>query len=166
VNVTFDDGGSSGSVDLKITTPGLTVNEKIWAIYLNLDPDLDPTQLLFTDLIKTGLFLDPKVSKGIDKFKADGDGYYDILIEFDQDGADFAYNGGETVEYTVSLTGLTASSFDFVSAPDGGEGEYNIAAHLQNLGTSGDSAWATTPEPATLFLLAAGAAAVLRRRSR
>jgi hypothetical protein len=166
LNATFDDGGSSGSVDLTITLSGLTVDEKVWGVWLNLDPKLDPTKLVFSDPIKTGDFEVTGIGTGFDKFQADGDGMYDIRIEFDQDGLDLAFNGGEAVKYTITLPSLTASSFDFVSAPDGGQGEYKIAAHLQNLGTTGDSAWATIPEPATLFLLVAGAAAALRRRNR
>ena len=60
VNVTIDDGGTAGSVDLTLTAPGLTAkSEKLSAVYLNLDPVLDPTQLVFSAPTKTGQFDDP-----------------------------------------------------------------------------------------------------------
>ena len=161
LNATFNDGGSAGTVDLKITAFGLTANERVGGVYFNLDTALNPTQLVFSAPIKTGTFDDPAISKGVDGYKADGDGYYDVLIKFDEDGVNRAFNGGEAVEYTITLASLTANSFDFVSAPGGGTGQYVTAAHLQSLGTTLDSAWATNtppaiPEPATLSLLVIG----------
>ncbi|MGA2323295.1 MAG: PEP-CTERM sorting domain-containing protein [Sedimentisphaerales bacterium] len=164
LKATFDDGGSSGSVVLTITAVGLTGGEKVNEVLFNLDPALNPALLAFSAPTKTGSFEDPDISKGVDSFKADGDGYYDILIAFNTDGMMDAFNGGESVKYTITLASLTANSFDFVSAPGGGTGQYITAAQLQALGTSGNSAWVTTPEPATLSLLAVGAAALLRRR--
>ena len=164
LNATFDDGGSAGTVDLTISAPGLVENgEKVAGVYFNLDPALDPTQLVFSAPIKTGQFEDPGINLGIDSFKADGDGYYDIRIDFDQDGWKKAFNGGEAVEYTITLASLTANSFDFISAPDGGAGEYETAAHLIGL-ADGDSAWITIPEPTTICLLGLGGLGLLRRR--
>jgi len=163
LNATFDDGGSSGSVDLTISAIGLTGVEKVKEVYFNLDPALNPAQLVFSAPIKTGTFTDPGISTGTDAYKADGDGKYDIMIAFSTANAD-AFNGGEAVKYTITLASLTANSFDFVSAPGGGEGQYNIAIHLQSLGSTGDSAWATTPEPATIGLLGLGAFALRRRK--
>jgi hypothetical protein len=164
LNATFDDGGSAGTVDLTITALGLTAGEKVAGVYFNLDPVLNPALLAFSAPTKTGTFENPTISKGLNGFKADGDGFYDILIAFNNDGATKAFNGGEAVKYTITLASLTANSFDFVSAPDGGEGEYKTAAHLQSLGTCGNSAWVTTPEPATICLLGLGALSLLRRK--
>jgi len=163
LKATFDDGGSSGSVVLTITAVGLTGGEKVNEVLFNLDPALNPAQLAFSAPTKTGSFADPDISKGVDSFKADGDGYYDILIAFSTKNQE-AFYGGDAVKYTITLASLTANSFVFVSAPGGGTGQYITAAQIQALGTSGNSAWVTTPEPATLSLLAFGAAALLRRR--
>ena len=79
VNATFDDGGSAGTVTLTLTTGGLAVGtEKVAVWYFNLDPALDPTQLVFSAPIKSGngaspWFDDPIISKGVDSYQADGD---------------------------------------------------------------------------------------------
>jgi len=164
LNATFNDGGSSGSVVLTISAAGLTADERVKGVYFNLDPSINPTNLVFSAPTKSGTFDDPAISKGANAYKADGDGYYDILIEFTEDGAPLAFNGGESVSYTITLASLTANSFDFLSAPGGGAGQYNTAAHIQSLGTSGDSAWITTPEPATMCLLGLGALALRRKK--
>ncbi|MHC4132113.1 MAG: PEP-CTERM sorting domain-containing protein [Planctomycetota bacterium] len=171
VNVTIDDGGTAGTVDLTVSAPGLTTqSEKISALYLNLDPALDPTQLAFSAPIKTGNLDDPIISLGVDSFKANGDGFFDILLDFDKDGWKRAFNGGDILQYTISLASLTADSFVFPSAPDGDPGEYTVAVHLLSLGATGDSAWANDstidpiPEPATIFILSLGGLALLRKR--
>jgi len=82
INATFDDGGTPGTVDLTISAPGLNGNpEKISGLYFNLDPVLDPTQLLFSvPTVISGAFEDPLISLGVDSFKADGDGLFDIFV--------------------------------------------------------------------------------------
>ncbi|MHC4265482.1 MAG: PEP-CTERM sorting domain-containing protein [Planctomycetota bacterium] len=166
VNATFNDGGSAGTVDLTISAPGLAGNpEKISGLYFNLDPALDPTQLLFSaPTLISGAFKDPVISLGVDSFKADGDGFFDILLDFDPDGPALAFNGGDVVQYTITLASLTADSFCLPSTPDEGVGEYCAAAHLLSLGVAQDSAWVATPEPATILLIGLGGIFVMRKR--
>ncbi|MHC4636075.1 MAG: PEP-CTERM sorting domain-containing protein [Planctomycetota bacterium] len=162
---TFDDGGTLGTVDLTISAPGLDGdNEKCAGIYFNLDPDLDPTLLAFSDPTKTGTFDDPIINRGANGHKADGDGYYDIRLDFGPDGSTRAFNGGDVVQYTITLASLTANSFDFLSKTGGGTGPFQAAAHLLSLGATQESAWITTPEPATIFLFGLGALTLLRKR--
>jgi hypothetical protein len=164
LKVQFDDI-SVNTVQLTISAIGLLNGEKVDNLYLNLDPALNPTQLVFSNMVKTGTFEDPNISKGTNCYKADGDGYYDILIAFDQDGLTKAFNGGESVKYTITLASLTANSFDFVSAPGGGMGEYKIATHiLAPGGVTSQSVWATIPEPATIALLGLGILTLVRKR--
>ena len=165
--VTFDDGGSSGTVELTVSGGNLTGNEFISELYLNLDPAMDATSLVFsTPPGKTGSFDDPTIALGENAFKADGDGKHDILLTFaTEDGLVTRFTSGDVLSYTVSgITLLEASSFDFISAPNGGEGEYVMAAHIQAIGQTSDSGWVTVPEPGCLVMLAIGAAAILRRR--
>ena len=155
-----------GTVDLTISTPNLDGdNEKVAGVYFNFDPDLDVTQLLFSKQSKTGKLKDPVISLGQDGYKADGDGWYDIRINFNNSNAALAFNGQEEIQYTITLPGLEAKSFDFLSTPQGECGPHLAAAHLLSLGVENDSAWIAAPEPATLTLLAMGGLLLRSRKS-
>ena len=165
----FDDGGSPGSVTMKLSTPNLTAVEFVSKWYFNLDPLLDPTALIFSAPTKTGSFTDPTINLAVDAFKADGDGKYDIKLEFDvSDGFPTRFGVGDAVAYTITgIPTLTASSFNHLSLPAGGHGPFPTAAHVQGIGPSGaNSGWVTVPEPATMSLLGIGGALGLIRRRR
>jgi hypothetical protein len=169
LTATFDDGGSAGSVDLTLQTVNLTDNEFLFEWLFNLDPSLDPTALLFSTPAKTGAFTDPTINLGVDSFKADGDGFFDIKIEFNNtDGAPTRFGVGDAIEYTITgIPTLTAHSFAFFSESGGGQGEYPTAAHVGGIGPDdADSGWVSVPEPATLAILAAGVLSVAPRRRR
>lgn len=158
---------STDTVDLTISAPGMTGDtEKVSAMYFNLDPSLDVTLLNFSSMITSdnvelSMF---GIGLGDDAHQANGDGHFDILIDFNKDGESKAFNEDETVQFTITLAGLTAESFNFPSTMDGGEGEYSVAGHLLSVGVGEDSAWITVPEPATIALLGLGALALLRKR--
>lgn len=176
LTVTLDDGAddTDGIVTLTLAATNLTDAEFVSPWYLNLDPLLDPASLLFSSPTKTGTFDAPTISTGVNKFKADGDGKYDILFAFataDKDGGSHRFGVGDSVQYTVTgIASLTAASFNFLSALDGGYGPFLTAARVQSIGSGGDSGWIATgyvggaPEPATLSLLALGGVALLARR--
>jgi hypothetical protein len=160
----FDDGDTAGTVDLTIEATNLGgINEKIAKVFFNLDPILDPAGLNFSLSGKVGDFADPTVSLSANTYQADGDGIYDILIDFDTDTAG-AFNGGESVLFSISYAGITAGSFDYMSLPGGGKGPFPVAAHLLGLGEDQNSAWATVPEPATMLILGLGSVLLRKRK--
>jgi hypothetical protein len=140
VAVAFQDV-TPGTVKVTISNPGLTGSEFIGGLYLNLNPGLNPNGLVFTPLSSSGGFTLPQVNLGTNQFRADGDGKYDILLSFDTaDGMTFT--GGDFVSYQVTgIPTLDSSSFDFLSQPAGGAGPFLAAAHVQSIGSNGDSDW-------------------------
>ncbi len=159
LRVTFDDGGGSGSVNMKFEALNLVGTEFVRFSYFNLNPALNPNSLVFSAPTKTGVFTDPVISTGVNAFQADGDGLFDIQVQFDQSPPANRFDASDAVEYTITgIPTLTANSFDFFSAPAGGNGPFPVAAHVQGIGPSGaNSGWVThVPEPASLTLLALG----------
>ena len=140
VTATFDDGGTLGSVTMTLSENSLSGGEFLFNWLFNLDPALDPNDLIFSDLTKTGKFDDPTISLGVDVFQADGDGMFDIKIEFANfDGAAKRFGSKDALQYTIGGIGsLNASSFNFISAKDGGEGEYLTASHVGGTGPRQD----------------------------
>jgi hypothetical protein len=164
IEVMFHDLGA-GKVSLTISNSGLTDSEFISGLYFNLNTNLGPTQLTFQ---LTG-GNDPSgastISTGVNQFKADGDGLYDILFSFPTT-TDGRFGVGDYLVYEASgIPTITALDFDFVSAPAGGSGPFLAAAHVQSIGSAGASGWirptefqaVTVPEaqPASLILLGA-----------
>jgi hypothetical protein len=100
------------------------------------------------------------VSFGSNAFKADGDGKYDLLLEFPTGNADNRFESGESIMFTLTATNLDSDSFVDFSEPAGGNGPFRIAAHVQNTTSSGGlSVWITessVPEPTSMVLLGTG----------
>ncbi len=86
---------------------------------------------------------------GEDAQKADGDGWYDFVFDYDDHELGGSSSANGTSVYTITQTGLTIDDFNFLSEPGGGQGVYFSAAHIQSTGTDqqgGD--WLGTPMPA------------------
>jgi len=175
----IDDQGTPGSVVVTLDASDLDGNpassgdDRIKEWYLNLDPSLDPDDLVFSGFVKAGTFDTPSISTAVNAFKADGDGRYDILLAFANGNNNKTFDDGESFTFTISgIPSLVASSFQWLSHPDGGNGPFITAAHVLSVTPSGDSGWvaepfasiANAPEPASLTLLALGGVALLRRR--
>ena len=170
LTATFDDQDTPGSVIMTLIATNLTGGEFVSGWYFNLDPVLAPmdaTDLIFSTPVITGSFTTPSISTGIDAFKADGDGKYDILLNFDTSGSiSTRFTSGDAISYTITgISSLTADSFNTLSQPAGGHGPFPMAAHVQGIGPDGAlSGWVTAPEPATVSFLALGSLLLLRRR--
>ncbi|UCE59930.1 MAG: hypothetical protein JSU63_21105 [Phycisphaerales bacterium] len=167
LRATFDDGGSDLTLTLESLLTGDGEHVKIWDF--NLDPLLDPTLLDFT---YAGSSTGPaaSISTGVNAFKADGDGLYDIQFDW---GDPSEFTAGEVVEYTIdSPETLTASSFSFLSAPAGGHGPFLTAAHVGGVGDEDQySGWITgeqvivpVPGAALLGMVGIGLVGAFRKR--
>jgi len=183
ITAAFSDvAGSPGTVQLKISASGLTGSEFLAGLLLNLDPADNPGKLAFTYVTGSGGFSTPSISTGEDKFKANGDGKYDISFVFSQKSSK-TLTGNEWVVYDITSTSknftLDASDFDFLSAASCGSGPFLAAAEIMGIPTScggSGTGWTSpsqltpVPEPGTAALMIFGAGtlglAAIRRKNR
>ena len=152
-----------GMVQLTVSNLNLSGHENVDQLYFNLAPALDPTKLNFTHVSDSGGFDLPTFTEGVDSFKADGDGKYDILLNFAVNDGTHTFTTGESFTYTISgIAGLRASDFGYLSAPAGGAGPFYAAAHVQRIGAGSLSGWISAdivspilpvPEPGAGVLL-------------
>jgi hypothetical protein len=166
----FDDENTPGTVKMKLEATNLVADEFVSVWMFNLDPTLDPTLLSFSEVSRVGTFADPTITTGVDAFMADGDGKFDIRVQFSvAGGGAVRFGPGESIIYQISgIAGLSAASFDYLSAPAGGHGPFPMAAHVQGIGEGGeDSGWVTgdpgilIPEPGSMVLWAMGLVGLL-----
>ncbi len=175
VQATFADV-TPGTVLLTVTNPNLTGYENVDELYFNLNPIYSPNDLSFTLQSSSAGFTPPTISEGVNSFKADGDGKYDVLFQFSQGGN--AFGVGDSMIYVISgganIPNLNAMDFAYMSAPAGGNGPFYSAIHVQRISsptgtTSGwvaplDNQYVVAPEPgAGLFGLLAIALGLGRR---
>jgi hypothetical protein len=86
---------------------------------------------------------------------------FDVLISWstaNRNGGVGRFNGGDTVTFLISSTGLTASDFDFTNT---GSAAAHVAAHVQGIPSGAGSGAikdgpASIAEPATILLLGFG----------
>jgi hypothetical protein len=168
VNATFQDG-SPGSVFLTIDAVNLTGTEFLGGnneggLFFNVNPSINPAGLRFT-FVSANVTLGDSVSTGEDAFKANGDGYFDIHVNFSSHN----FSNGASITYQITDnndSNLNANDFGYMSSPGGGEGQYYAAAHVQGLPPNGtNSTWISSttevtpaPEPETGALFAAAIA--------
>lgn len=180
VNATL--ANTAGGVLLTISNANLFGGEKLDEAYFNLSPNLDATHLTFAFQSQVGSFTAPQLFTGTDKYRADGEGYYDIKLAFNT-SAHHSFTGGESITYLVSgIAGLSVNDFTCLSTPTANAEPFYAAIHVLGTGPNNNkSAWVepglgpsysvTAPEPGTGALggLAAGvwyAVRSMRRRAR
>jgi hypothetical protein len=159
ITATFDDGGTPGSVELTIDTDGLVDNEFVSKMYFNLDPAINPTSLVIAGVDTTDIGGSYTVSTGTNAFKADGDGHFDILFEFETSSGSNQLQADEEISFSFTLAGLEAGDFEYFSTKTDGTDPSGIyaAAHVQGIGAQDDdSGWIGAAEPSSLLLLGAG----------
>jgi hypothetical protein len=138
-----DAGQPANTVQLTINAANLSGSEFVSCWYFNLNPALNPKALSFSVSGSSGSFTDPTVQTGPNGFKAGPDGKYDVLFNFATGGgASTRFSSGDSLTFTITgISGLTASDFDFLSAPAGGSGPYGSAAHIQAIAPDDLSGW-------------------------
>lgn len=163
LRATFED--VPGGVELTMASLLIGSTEFVDEWYFNLDPALDPA--LLSIAYSAGGPSAGSVMQAVDAFKADGDGLYDFRFDFANAPPSSRFNGSDSVTYLItSSESISSASFNYLSAPDGGNGPFVTAAHVLGTGDGGNSGWITVPEPATAGLLAIGLVLLgARRRS-
>lgn len=182
--VILNDNADDGTVLITLDAFNLTGSEKVSEWTLNFGPNtgtiLDPKDLTFSEVSRTGWFDDPILSLKTNDFKADGDGYFDIQVEFATGGnATNQFGAGEKIVYNVeyALGAIDAYSFVNLSAAGGDNGIWYSAAHVQGIGIDSKSGWIggdeyitkdepVIPEPSALAIWGLGLAAVAFYRRR
>ncbi len=169
ITINIEDTTTPNTVLLTIANTNLVAQEFNTGVYLNLVDAFSADDLFFALDGQSGSFALPTINTGVDDFKSDGDGYYDIYLAFSKAKHE-RFGAGESVRYRVSgPEGLDAKAFNAMSAPGGGHGPYLAAARVQGVGANANgSGWvapsADVPEPATILLLASAGTALLRRK--
>jgi hypothetical protein len=151
------------TVRLTMDATGLSNQEFVSAWYVNFNPSLSATGLNFSIIQNPTQLTVVDIGKGTNAFKADGDGFFDILFDFPPPPGSFAakFTDGEKVIVDVSRAGgLSIADFLYqsVNGP-ANNNAYFTAAHVQGIGN--DSGWvgartAVIPEPSTYALCAGG----------
>ena len=178
--VTVSYANIAGGVQLTMSAANLTGNEFIGALFINLNPALNPLNLSITRDTSSGAgnVTTPLVLQFPNGFKADGDGFYDVAFGFQLLPGAGRFGAGDSIVFDITgIPGLTAADFNYTSTPGGGNGVYDAAADILDTGRGGyGSGWignsggnttgGPVPEPTMMVVLGSFIAfgAYLKRR--
>jgi hypothetical protein len=185
VTATFTD--VAGGVQLVINS-NLGPNENLdpqsqGAIFFNFNPakSSELTHLTFALTANTGFSQVATANQGEDAYNADGGGAYDILLSYTSSTKAFTTGESQTYLITTSVGTVTVADFDFLASPQGGNGPFEAAIHVQNTPNGGSGSAYVAPDvhrgpnvglvpaPPSVILLGLGAGGLtsvnfLRRR--
>jgi hypothetical protein len=193
--ISINDNDGTGAVHVILNNTGLAPADAFTSDWwFNFSGDA--TQLTFSNFTTSGgdgVLLPPDIDTCNNctdaQFRPDGDGFFDVWLEFSTSGAGGGvqrFEAGEIVEFDITLAGITADNFNLQSIDGPGDtsnDHWCAATHAQGLpddpGEGSDflggqcdrfpPAGNGAPEPGTLLLLGAtalGAGLVGRRRMR
>ncbi|MGH8668529.1 MAG: PEP-CTERM sorting domain-containing protein [Burkholderiales bacterium] len=159
IMATFEDWATD-TVRLTVDLGGLSGTEFVSGFYFNYDPGTFP--LSFTPVSGQAAASVSQCIGGTScnagAHKADGDGFFDLVLNFATSGSD-QFAADELSVYDIVGSGLTQSRFNLGSV-GGAKGAFHAAAHVQAIGPQGDSGWVgavgAIPEPEAYALLLAG----------
>lgn len=183
--MTFDDGGSSGTVTLTIDAEGLSGGEFISAVFFNYADAATAADLVFTRTGGDGPAAGFTISQDTDAENSPGNqGLFDISFDYstsNSGGGANRFDADELLTFSIVGDGITAGDFNVDSAPEGPGNATNFAlARIQGIEGGGSASVADTdggggggggipvPEPAAIGLFGLGLLAVGlgRRRKR
>lgn len=170
LTATFDDQNTPGSVNLSLSSSGLSAAEFVDQWVFNFNPMKNLAALIISADPSNSVAATINTNPGANDFKADGAGFFDILFDFPQAPPGDRFLSGITLNYTITgLADLVVSDFNYLSTPSA-KGVFHSAAHIQGIGpNAGLSGWIgdkngngngggqdVIPEPSTILLLGAG----------
>ena len=122
-------------VQLSLAAPGLTGNEAVNQSFLNLNPALDPSKLVFTQTAENNVSTPATVSAASDAFKPNWDGKYDIMFNFRASDGSSSFGADSTMTFNITgIAGLKATDFLFFNTPTAGHAPLYAAANIQTVG--------------------------------
>jgi len=156
---------AANTVQVDIDLTALNTTEFIKEIYLN-------TNTAVTSASWSSPTSIDGLNYSLGGFKADGDGFHDVLVQFSE-SAGSRMNGGSTYSFFLAGTNLDETDFDDLGTSSS-KGQFHAVAKINGTGSNGDgSDWvgdgpgAPVPEPGAALLFGVGAVVVgarVRRR--
>ncbi|MFZ5556520.1 MAG: PEP-CTERM sorting domain-containing protein [Pseudomonadota bacterium] len=128
----FEDTGAN-TVQLTLTSLLSGSGEFVSGFYFNLSPVLSPLVINYLPGSSTG----PNttgVTSASNCCKADGDGFFDLLLSFDTSAGAGRFDNGDVSVFSLTVTGLSVATFNSLSenGPAGKTG-FLSAAHVQGI---------------------------------
>jgi hypothetical protein len=173
LRATIDDTTVTAGFDVRMTfeTIGLTGSEFVSDWYFNIAPAINPATFGWSG-VNIAASSPIVINHSTDCCNADGGGLYDLRFSFPTAAGPGRFTGGETVVIDVNWAGgtLTPGDFLYLATPQGGNGPFASAAHIQGIGAAASLSTfvgadiTQAPEPGLLLMLGGGLAALAARR--